>query len=239
MDIVSKPSPNFDARNAPLDMLVLHYTGMETGQAALERLCDAEAKVSAHYVVEEDGRIFQLLDEDVRGWHAGVAGWRGITDINSHSIGIEIVNGGHDFGLPDFPDVQIEKVMALCTDILSRHTIKSRDIIGHSDVAPARKQDPGEKFPWKHLAQNGIGYWPHIDSEDRRVLFEADERDRGVAVVQSGLGHIGYGIEVTGKLDAATRLVVAAFQRRYRPDQVDGIVDVMTLELIKDIAENV
>lgn len=236
LKILSHPSPNFDDRTLPVSCLVLHYTGMESAKAALERLCDAKAKVSAHYVVEEDGRVFQLVAEEKRAWHAGVSEWKGITDLNSASIGIEIVNGGHDFGLPDFSEVQIEAVIRLSQVILSRHAIT--DIVGHSDIAPARKQDPGEKFPWSRLAAAGIGFWPEGISDDRRVLFEAESRDRGIAIVQSGLGRIGYGIQVTGVLDEPTRLVVAALQRRYRPDQIDGHVDLQTMEIIKALAEH-
>ena len=237
MDLIEKSSPNFDIRKLPVSCLVLHYTGMETGPAAIERLCDPDAKVSAHYVVEEDGRVFQLVDEKDRAWHAGVSEWKGIADLNSASIGIEIVNGGHDFGLADFPEVQIESVIKLSLSILSRHTIT--DIVGHSDIAPARKQDPGEKFPWKTLADAGVGYFPAIENDDRRVLFDADSRDRGVSIVQSGLAHIGYGARVTGTLDEPTRLIIAALQRRYRPDQIDGLVDIQTMEIIKALAERV
>ena len=235
LHIIEKFSPNIDERKLPVSCLVMHYTGMETGTAAINRLCDPEAKVSAHYVVEEDGRVFQLVDEADRAWHAGVSEWKGITDLNSASIGIEIVNGGHDFGLPDFPDRQIDAVIELSKSILSRHEIS--DIVGHSDIAPARKQDPGEKFPWQRLAEAGIGHWPDDIEDDRRVLFEKDSRDRGVAVVQSGLAHIGYGARVTGILDETTRLIIAALQRRYRPDQIDGQVDIQTMEIIRWLAE--
>ncbi len=235
LNFIQAPSPNFDDRKLPVSALILHYTGMETGPKALERLCDPEAKVSAHYLVEEDGRIFQMVEEGDRAWHAGVSEWRGISDINSASIGIEIVNGGHDFGLPEFPKIQIESVTALCQNIATRHDIV--DVLGHSDVAPARKQDPGERFPWQELAQAGIGEWPDDISDDRRILFEADSRDRGVSVIQAGLAHIGYSARVTGIMDEPTRLIIASLQRRYRQDQVDGLVDIQTMEIIKWLAE--
>jgi N-acetylmuramoyl-L-alanine amidase len=159
IDLIAAPSPNFDTRRAPPDMLVLHYTGMETGEAALARLRDPEAKVSAHYLVEEDGRIFQLVPEERRAWHAGAGGWRGEDDCNAASIGIEIVNPGHEFGYRLFPEAQIAAVIALIGDIRDRWTIPDNRIIAHSDLAPARKTDPGELFPWKRLAEAGHGLW--------------------------------------------------------------------------------
>lgn len=162
MHIIQQPSPNFDTRpaNLNIDMLVLHYTGMKTGKEALDRLCDPEAEVSAHYLIEEDGQVFQLVDEQHRAWHAGVSYWRGQTNINARSIGIEIVNPGHEWGYRPFPDVQIQSVTQLCKGILDRHPIEARNVVGHSDVAPSRKEDPGELFPWQKLAQDGIGLWP-------------------------------------------------------------------------------
>ena len=236
-EITEAPSPNHDARTLPVSLLVLHYTGMASGEAALERLTDAEAKVSAHYMVEEDGRVFQLVEEDRRAWHAGVGEWAGITDINSASVGIEIVNGGHnvpnpDGSLPDFPDAQINALIPLCKAVMARHGIKPSRVVGHSDTAPGRKDDPGEAFPWAGLAAAGIGVWPGAGNGDRRVLFAPGERDRGVAVAQRGLALFGYGIGVTGELDARTVDVLTAFQRRFRPEQVDGALDMETLDLI-------
>ena len=150
-------SPNYDQRRAEIDMLVLHYTGMKNCDAALARLCDPQAKVSAHYVVDEDGACHQLVDEQQRAWHAGAAYWAGITDINSCSIGIELVNGGHAFGLPDFPEAQMAAVEALCAALAQKYNI--RHVLGHSDIAPARKKDPGEKFDWARLARSGFGLW--------------------------------------------------------------------------------
>lgn len=154
-------SPNFEERKNGVkpSMIIVHYTGMKTAQEALERLCSPESKVSAHYVVDEDGSIYQLVLEDKRAWHAGVSNWQGETDINSHSIGIELVNPGHEFGYRPFPDAQIEALIALCHDIRERHEIEW--VLGHEDVAPDRKQDPGELFPWSRLEQAGIGKLPH------------------------------------------------------------------------------
>ena len=240
MKITQTPSPNFDDRTLPISLLILHYTGMATGEAALERMRDADAKVSAHYMVEEDGRIFQLVDEEKRAWHAGVSEWQGETNINSNSIGIEIVNGGHDHpnadgSLPSFPDVQINAVIALSKDILKRHG--DLTVLGHSDIAPDRKIDPGENFPWQGLAAAGLGYWPDMQTDDRRILFVSGTRDRGVAILQSGLAHIGYGARVSGVMDEATGLIIEAIQRRYRPDKIDGVVDIQTMEIVKALVE--
>ena len=235
--MIDAPSPNHDARTLPVSMLVLHYTGMESGQAALERLTDAEAKVSAHYLVEEDGRVFRLVDEMRRAWHAGVGEWGGIDNVNSASIGIEIVNGGHNYpnedgSLPEFPDAQINALIPLCKGVMERHGIAARDVVGHSDIAPERKDDPGETFPWAGLAAAGIGHWPGDGNGDRRVLFRHGDRDRGVAVAQRGLALFGYGVGVSGELDDRTEAVLRAFQRRFRPEQVDGVLDMETLDLI-------
>ncbi len=258
MTIIQKPStnfssPNFDERTLPVSVLVLHYTGMESGQAALERLIDPNpdgaeggVRVSAHYVLEEDGTVFQLVAEDKRAWHAGVSEWRGETNLNSASVGIEIVNGGHDWpladgSLPPFPDAQITALIPLCKGIMARHGIAPKNVVGHSDIAPARKQDPGEHFPWAGLAAAGIGLFPFEISEggepDRRVLFAEGSRDRGVAIAQRGLAQIGYGARVSGVLDPDTRLIIAALQRRYRPEQIDGVIDMQTMAVIKWLVE--
>ena len=242
MMITQSPSPNFDDRKTVVRFLVLHYTGMETGAAALDRLCDPAAKVSAHYLVETDGRVFQMVDENMRAWHAGVSEWAGMTDLNSASVGIEIVNGGHDWrdadgGLPPYPDVQINAVIALSKAVMNRHSIAARDVLGHSDIAPTRKQDPGEHFPWGGLAAAGIGQWPKGIEDDRRVLFEPDQRDRGVAIAQRGLAHIGYGARVSGILDTDTQDIIKALQRRYRPGHIDGIIDMQTMDIIKALVE--
>ena len=219
-----RPSPNHDARRGigQPDALVLHYTGMADGPSALRRLCDPEAEVSSHYVVEEDGRVVQLVPEARRAWHAGRGVWAGEQDLNSASVGIEIVNGGHDFGLPPYPEAQIRAVIALCRDVMGRHGIAPGRVLAHSDLAPARKRDPGERFPWDRLASAGVGTWvaPSVDlSAD--VPLGPEE----VSAVQAVLARLGYGIAPTGTHDAASRLVVEAFQRRYRPGRVDGAMD--------------
>lgn len=224
MDIIPAPSPNFNERAGPPDILLLHYTGMESGEAAIARLRDPEAKVSSHYVVEEDGRIFTLVAEERRAWHAGVSFWKGERDINGRSIGIEIVNPGHEFGYRPFPDAQIAAVIALTSDIRTRWMISDGDIIGHSDVAPSRKIDPGELFPWKTLAEAGHGLWVEPDPAPGAPLAEGAE-GAGVFAFQAGLTRLGYECPPSGQFDSATTTVVSAFQRHWRPHQVDGIAD--------------
>ncbi len=200
---------------------------MRSGAAALERLCDPEAKVSSHYLVEEDGRIFRLVPEERRAWHAGLSFWKGETDINGRSIGVEIVNPGHEFGYRPFPDAQIEAVIALLGDIRSRWSVDDARIVGHSDVAPARKEDPGELFPWKRLAQAGHGLWVEPEAAPGLPLSEGEE-GAGVFALQAGLTRLGYDSAPSGKYDADTTTIVRAFQRHWRPEKVDGIADGMT-----------
>lgn len=232
MKIEAQPSPNFNDRKHPVDMLVLHYTGMETGQEALDRMCDASAEVSAHYMIWEDGRIVQLVGEDKRAWHAGVSSWQGDSDLNSRSIGIEIVNGGHDWPLeggllPPYPDAQIEALIELCTGILSRWDIAPSRIVGHSDIAPARKDDPGEHFPWQRLAEAGIGIWP------QSAVASSDDQPISASAVQGILAEMGYEIEPTGAFDDATEAVIRAFQRRWVQDQISGQLDPRTREMLR------
>ena len=229
------PSPNISERVGPgrPDMIVLHYTGMTSADAALERLTDAASKVSSHYLVFEDGRIFQLVEEARRASHAGVSSWEGETDNNSRSVGIEIANPGHDFGYPDFPTVQIEAVIALCRDILARRPMRADRIVAHSDVAPSRKNDPGEKFPWQRLAAAGVGLWVEpVPIGDDRGLALGDRGD-AVAALKSALAAYGYGGTQGAEFDAATRDVVTAFQRHFRPARVDGIADRSTIETLQ------
>ena len=228
LNILDTPSPNFDQRRAPPDMLVLHYTGMKTGHEAVARLRDPEAKVSAHYVVNEDGSILRLVAEERRAWHAGRGAWQGESDCNAASVGIEIVNPGHEFGYRAFPDVQIGAVIDLVADIRSRWTIPDARIIGHSDLAPDRKEDPGELFPWKRLAGEGHGLW--FDPAPERIaalgapLAPGDE-GLGVIVLRAGLHRLGYGLKPGGDYDDETRLTVTAFQRHWRPANIDGVAD--------------
>ncbi len=224
MNIIEAPSPNFDTRTSPPSLLVLHYTGMPTGQEALDRLCDPEAKVSSHYLVEEDGRVFRLVAEERRAWHAGVSYWRGRRNVNGESIGIEIVNPGHEWGYRAFPDAQIESVIALVSDIRTRWEIEDRDIVGHSDVAPDRKEDPGELFPWKRLAEAGHGIWAEWPPAPGAPIAEGEE-GAAVFALQAGLTRLGFDLPPSGRFDVATTVAVRAFQRHWRPERVDGIAD--------------
>jgi N-acetylmuramoyl-L-alanine amidase len=235
------PSPNHDERKhgrAP-DMILLHYTGMPSGEAALQRLCSLDSKVSAHYVVFEDGRIVQCVPEERRAWHAGVSSWADETDINSCSIGIEIANPGHEFGYRNFPLRQVAAVISLCKSIVTRRGPISADrILAHSDVAPSRKQDPGEKFPWHLLSESGIGHWVRPAPLDLKgqSLKPGDSGDL-VMRLQHALHAHGYAVEETGRYDEVTRDVVAAFQRHFRPARVDGIADASTLLTLRALIE--
>ena len=224
MDLIPAPSPNFDARKAPPDMIVLHYTGMRGGEAALARLRDPAAKVSAHYLVEEDGRVFSLVAEERRAWHAGKSFWRGEKDINSVSIGVEIVNPGHEFGYRPFPDAQIAAVIELLGEVRGRWDVADARILGHTDVAPGRKQDPGELFPWKRLAEAGHGLWVEPPASPGAPLSLGDE-GTGVFALQAGLTRLGYDSAPSGRFDEGTATIVEAFQRHWRPARVDGVAD--------------
>ena len=205
-------------------MIVLHYTGMPTGEAALARLRDPAAKVSAHYLVEEDGRVFALVPEERRAWHAGKSFWRGERDINARSIGVEIVNPGHEFGYRPFPDVQIAAVIDLLTDVRSRWSVEDARLLGHSDVAPDRKEDPGELFPWRRLAEAGHGLWVEPGAAPGAPLAEGDDGP-GVFALQAGLTRLGYDCAPSGRYDAVTATIVRAFQRHWRQERVDGVAD--------------
>jgi N-acetylmuramoyl-L-alanine amidase len=233
-----KPSPNHGERKgaANIDMLLLHYTGMQDATAAIKHLRQPGTDVSAHYVVLEDGDIVQCVPEARRAWHAGQAFWNGETDINSCSIGIEIVNPGHDYGYPDFPRRQIAAVTALCRSILTRHRIRPDRVLGHSDVCPARKRDPGEKFPWHILHGSGIGLWirPAPLTPEGRI-YVLGESGPLVSEAQALLGRYGYAVGTSSYVDGATRDALAAFQRHFRPQRVDGALDASTLKTLKDL----
>jgi N-acetylmuramoyl-L-alanine amidase len=228
-----RPSPNHDERMLPADILLLHYTGMTSTAAAIERLCDPAAKVSSHYVVEEHGNVLQLVPEARRAWHAGLSSWNGVSDINSCSIGIEIANPGHSYGYPDFPESQITAVTALCRDIVKRHRIRAERVLAHSDVAPQRKLDPGEKFPWARLHRAGVGAW--VTTSPIRPGPRPAPGDSGpdVAELQTALRRYGYGIEATGVYDDLTEAVVTAFQRHFRVECIDGRADQSTIETLR------
>jgi N-acetylmuramoyl-L-alanine amidase len=219
MLITDRPSPNHDERRAPVDMLVIHYTGMPgPAEDAVARLRDPAAKVSAHYLIDRAGAVTRMVPEERRAWHAGVAWWRGHDDVNSRSVGIELANPGHDHGYTDFADAQIAALIELARGIVARHAIPPRNVVGHADIAPGRKVDPGERFPWRRLADRGLGVWPSAALPPARLAEQADLADTlaaiGYPVAQAGLGPC---------LDA--------FQRRYRPAAVTGAADAETRAL--------
>jgi N-acetylmuramoyl-L-alanine amidase len=225
------PSPNHEPRvgGRKPDMLILHYTGMESAEAALDWLTRDESKVSSHYLIDEDGRIAQLVPESMRAWHAGQSLWAGETDLNSCSIGIEIHNPGHEFDYPDFPDTQMRAVEALCLDVLGRHAIRPERVLAHSDIAPGRKRDPGEKFDWARLARAGIGiYVVPVPLGDDLGMGPGDEGET-VSQLQRALARFGYGVEVTGTYGKGLEQIVQAFQRHFRPARLDGRADASTL----------
>jgi N-acetylmuramoyl-L-alanine amidase len=231
-------SPNVGPRQggARPDILLLHYTGMETMAKAVDWLTRAGSGVSCHYAVDEAGSIVQMVPEALRAWHAGEACWAGETDINSASVGIEIHNPGHELGYPDFPEAQLAAVQALCLDIIARRRIRPERVLGHSDVAPMRKKDPGEKFPWGRLARAGVGHWVQpVPVKAAAPGLDAGVAGPLVAEVQRLLGRYGYGIEATGVADARTELVVTAFQRHFRPERVDGRVDQSTIDTLRHL----
>ncbi len=223
-----RSSPNHNQRPAgiPVDTLVLHYTGMQSGKAALARLCDEEARVSSHYLVEEDGGVWQLVPDERRAWHAGPSSWRGNQDINARSIGIEIVNPGHEWGYRPFPPAQMDALLTLCGELLACHPIVSRNVVAHSDIAPDRKQDPGEFFDFSLLARHGIGLFPQHVPDLGTGGIAADEA--ALAPVRAGLAAIGYDVAGAGAWDQRLGLVLAAFQRHWRPESVTARADAGT-----------
>ena len=227
-DMIESPSPNHNERPAgkAIDMLLIHYTGMRDGDAALQRLSDPAAKVSSHYLIEEDGRIHRLVDESRRAWHAGVGYWAGERDINAVSVGIELVNPGHDNGYRAFPQPQMAALIELGKAILARHPIPAWRVLGHSDIAPTRKIDPGELFDWKALAAAGIGLWPAPASGPSDL-----------ASIQRALARYGYEVAPTGALDAATTAALQAFQRHFRPALIDGQPDEETAALLAGLLQ--
>jgi len=208
--IVDCPSPNFDARDHPISMIVLHYTGMKDAATAIARLRDPESKVSCHYLVDEDGTILRMVPEEKRAWHSGRSWWRGISGVNGASVGIEIVNPGHEHGYRPFPEEQIDALVRLVAEVKQRHNITRGNVVGHSDVAPARKQDPGELFPWSRLARHRLAL-----PRPTHNLMDPCWTDAGFLLA---LERFGY--DVSDRLAA-----VVAFQRRFRPELLDGTID--------------
>lgn len=214
-------------------ILILHYTGMESAEKAVDWLCAPESKVSCHYLIDEQGRIIQMVGEAMRAWHAGDSYWAGEMDINSVSIGIEIHNRGHGLDYPTFPERQMQAVEALCVDIIARHRIRPEHVLGHSDVAPWRKRDPGEKFDWGRLAGAGIGHWVEPARIEGDAGFGLGDEGPEIAVLQRRLASYGYRCEASGCFDEATEFVVIAFQRHFRPALVNGRADHSTLATLE------
>lgn len=237
MGAIARASPNFGERRdgAEPSLIVLHYTGMATGEAAEDWLCAPESEVSSHYLVHEDGRIMQMVPETERAWHAGASFWRGITDVNSASVGIEIVNGGHAFDLPDFSDAQIAAVIALIRGISARYKIGVEGVIAHSDIAPGRKRDPGERFPWQQLADAGAALWVEPVPIGGGRFFAPGDVGEPIAALQSMLGIYGFDAVADGVYGEATRIQIEAFQRRHRPARIDGIADRSTIETLNRV----
>jgi N-acetylmuramoyl-L-alanine amidase len=234
-------SPNHGERRGygRPDCIILHYTGMPTGGEALGWLCNPASEVSCHYFIWEDGRTVQLVAEDRRAWHAGRGVWKGESDLNSASIGIEIVNPGHLDGhdLPPFPPPQIDAIIRLARDIGARHAVAPERILAHSDIAPARKRDPGEKFPWEALWRAGIGHWTAPAPIAEGVLHRRGEEGSPIRALQALLALYGYGVELTGVYDRQTELVVAAFQRHFRPERIDGDADASTIATLRALID--
>jgi N-acetylmuramoyl-L-alanine amidase len=210
MEIVDRPSPNFDERDQPISMIVLHYTGMEDAASAIARLQDPQAKVSCHYLVDEDGQVLRMVPEDKRAWHSGRSYWRGIHAVNDVSIGIEIVNPGHEFGYRPFTEAQMDSLIPLVADIVERYDIAPANVVGHSDVAPDRKQDPGELFDWARLAKVGLAL-----ARPTKNLMDPHWTDGGFLLA---LERFGYDVR-------DRKAAVAAFQRRFRPELIDGEIE--------------
>ncbi|TLP48427.1 N-acetylmuramoyl-L-alanine amidase [Cohaesibacter sp. CAU 1516] len=221
------PSPNFGDRknDGRIDMILLHYTGMEDDDQALNWLCNETSEVSSHYYIDRAGATQQLVAEEMRAWHAGEAFWKGEKDINSCSIGIEIANAGHE----DFTEEQIKAVIALCQDLMARHDIPAYRVLGHSDVAPGRKIDPGAKFPWQKLADAGVGLMPEPETAQGGRTFQRGDEGQPIQALQTMLAVYGYRVDVTGVFDAATEAVVKAFQMHFLPERVDGVADAATI----------
>jgi N-acetylmuramoyl-L-alanine amidase len=230
-------SPNIEPRASGKfpRLLILHYTGMETAELACNWLCTGESRVSCHYLVDEAGRITQMVGEEMRAWHAGVSTWEDEVDVNSSSIGIEIHNPGHSGGYPDFPERQMGAVSALSQDIVNRHNILPQHVLAHSDVAPGRKIDPGEKFDWRFLHAQGVGHWVEPMAVVSGVFLQQGDCGEPVSALQGLLKMYGYGIDINGQYGDRTRVVVEAFQRHFRPQRVDGIADQSTVATLHSL----
>jgi N-acetylmuramoyl-L-alanine amidase len=234
LEAVCCPALNYERRRDGMRpfILLLHYTGMESAEKAIGWLCAAESRVSCHYMIDEAGAITQMVSEAMRAWHAGDSYWAGETDINSASIGIEIHNPGHGLNYRPFPEAQMQAVQALCLDIVGRHRIRREHVLAHSDVAPWRKRDPGEKFDWGRLASVGLGLWVEPVRIEGDAGFGLGDEGAEIAALQQGLAEYGYRCEPSGLFDEATEFVVTAFQRHFRPALVNGRADHSTIDTL-------
>ena len=232
-------SPNWNERpsGVSIDMVILHYTGMKTGEEALQRLCDPDAAVSSHYLIEEDGEIFQLVAEEKRAWHAGVSHWQGRENINHNSIGVELVNPGHEFGYRAFPPAQIDSLLALLVGVKARHKIPTGGFLGHSDIAPGRKVDPGHLFPWRQLAAEGFGVFSDRIASDTAVRLRLDDTGPLVNKVNKQLAIVGYRGCDNVTFGQGTAHVLKAFQAHWRPEEINGVLDEGTAIVLDDIAQ--
>lgn len=237
LTFIEAPSPNWDTRpeGCSVDTVVIHYTGMKSGPEALSRMCDADAKVSAHYMIEDDGTLFRLISEEKRAWHAGVSCWRGRDNINHNSIGIELVNPGHEFGYKPFPALQIEALLRLLSEIRERHSIPLHGYVGHSDIAPDRKTDPGELFPWRVLAEHGFGVWSDVDGSNTEIILQKGEAGPEINSLNKQLGMLGYNCANNLIYDVNLERVILAFQAHWRPQEVTGCYDRGTALILNDI----
>lgn len=225
------PSPNFDERETPIKALIFHYTDMLTAKEALERLCSVEASVSAHYLISEEGEIYQLVDDAKRAWHAGKSFWRGMEKLNNYSIGIELANKGHSHGYHPFPEAQLASLKKLSKQLIATHNIPKENIVGHSDIAPLRKKDPGELFPWQSFAEEGIGFWP--------PSLKTSTNEMSVLEMQRALSQIGYKISPQGVFDDETKEVLIAFQRHFAPLEPFGELTPFTKAMLDRVSSTI
>jgi N-acetylmuramoyl-L-alanine amidase len=239
LQIIERPSPNFNERGGSgiIDMIVIHYTGMKSGAESLARLCDPQSEVSAHYFIDEAGEISRLVPEKQRAWHAGRGFWRGVSDINSRSVGIELQNPGHDWGYVDFPEAQIDALIALLQEIIDRNPIDLRGVIAHSDLAPRRKLDPGEKFPWEKLKAAELCVYPKKQKASAKAALPRKIDLALRTEILRNLAEIGYRIDPQrGYWTENNRAALTAFQRRFRPRLVNGVADTETRRMAAKVA---
>jgi len=241
--MIEHPSPNYNDRPAGclVDTIVIHYTGMQTAAEALARLCDRDAQVSAHYLIDLEGQVYSLVAEEKRAWHAGVSHWQGVDNLNHSSIGIELVNKGHEFGYHEFPARQISSLIQLLKAIHSRHPVIPGKVVGHSDIAPERKQDPGERFPWQRLFDQGFGLLPVKTAtvKDTGPVLKVGDSGPQVAAAQAQLAAVGYAVRQSGLYDQNTEMCVRAFQRHWRQENISGDLDCETLIRLDNIKQQI